>query len=126
MASNPALPLVSGDEKIYFLLRAVLFCSCVHFSPIVWFFTESKQSSSIPEDKEQTVVGGRNIYKIINLSPSPVYSSCYPSTFREWPINSRLMAGSYGPDSSYLRGCNQISKYFLVECSICFSLLFNL
>lgn len=83
MDSDRALPLVSRDEKMYFLLRAVLFGSCVPFAPIVWFFTELKQSSSIPEDKEQTVVAGRNIYKIVNLSPSPVYSSCHSSPVRE-------------------------------------------
>lgn len=77
-------------------------CSCVHFTPIVWFFTKSKQSSSIPEDKEQTVVGGRNIYKIVNLSPSPVCSPCRSSPLREWPITSRLTADSDGPDFSYL------------------------
>lgn len=116
---------LSTDEKMYFLWRAALFCSCVHFSAIVWFFPKSKQSSSIPEHKDQTVVGGRNIYKPVNLLPPPVYSSCCSRPFIEWPINSRLMAHSDGADFSYLRWHSQISKYFLVKCSIWFSLLFN-
>lgn len=66
------------------------------------------------------LLSGGNIYQIVNLSPSPspIYSSCHSSPFSQWPVNSRLMADSDGTGFSCLRWHSQISKYFLVECSI--------
>lgn len=127
VAPCPAAPRSPGRThgKMCFPGRAALSCACVHFSAAVCLFPTWKQSSSIPEHKAQTVVGGRDICTPVNLLPSPVYSLCRSSPLSEWPINSRLTAHSDGPDFSYLGWHSRISKYFLVECSIWLPLLFN-
>lgn len=107
----------STHETMDFPVRAALSGTCVHFSA---FAAPSPRKNRAPLSRS-TKPGlrrGEEYPQTRKSSPSPVYSPGHSGPFSQWPINSTFIAHPDGPDFSCLRWHSQISKYFLVECSV--------